>query len=467
MTSTPTATWDDETVAADRTEHAVHRIAIIGGGASGVLTAFQLLGEHGDPSSRITVHEASGRLGYGIAYGTSDPRHLLNVRARHMSAYHDIPSDFIEWARRTGLDPDPLGFLPRIAFADYLQDTLAGVADHRLTIRAGRVESISRGAGGGFELRTGDRISRADSVVLAYGNATPQDLEVDGVAVSSLPGHLGNPWDLAALRALAPDAQVVILGTGLTAIDTAITLLDDEPGRRAIMVSRQGLLPAVHIEQMSTAWVSDVPDGPLTADGVARFVWAQAEAARASGVDWRAVVDGLRPQTQGIWLRLSADERRRFLAVHARTWEIRRHRMAPGVGARIDDYRAEGRLEVVAGGVIRAGSAGRRAELEIPGLGRVVADAVVNCTGPQTDIARSEDPLLRSMLAQGLIRPDPLRLGLDVTPDGSVLDESGAAVAGLYAVGPPRKGSLYESTAVPEIRTQAAQIAARLLSSRR
>jgi uncharacterized NAD(P)/FAD-binding protein YdhS len=33
-------------------------------------------------------------------------------------------------------------------------------------------------------------------------------------------------------------------------------------------------------------------------------------------------------------------------------------------------------------------------------------------------------------------------------------------VPGLYAVGPPRKGTLWESTAIPEIRAQAAQVAA-------
>ncbi|MFC6345472.1 FAD/NAD(P)-binding protein, partial [Nocardioides hankookensis] len=118
------------------------RIAIIGGGASGVLTALQLLSTSTDSALRVTVHEATGVLGRGIAYCTSDPRHLLNVRARHMSAYADVPSDLLDWARRAGRDPDPLGFLPRMEYSAYLQDTLADVADHRLTISAGRVDDV-------------------------------------------------------------------------------------------------------------------------------------------------------------------------------------------------------------------------------------------------------------------------------------------------------------------------------------
>src|SRR6478736_6927572 len=307
-------------------------IAIVGGGASGVLTAFQLLKDPDDALS-VTVHEATGVLGRGIAYGTSDSRHLLNVRARHMSAYADVPSDLLDWTVRAGRDPDPLGFLPRTEYAHYLQDTLADVADHRLTINAGRVDDIVP-VEGGFEVRTRDRVTTAATVVLAYGNQTPQEL---GDLVGR-PGYIANPWDLAAIRALPGDATVVLVGTGLTAIDTVITLLEDEPRRRVVMVSRHGLLPQAHIEQQSTAWVTEVPDGPLTADAVASLVMAQIESARAHGVDWRNVVDGLRPQTQSIWRRLDLTERQRFLTTYARDWEVRRHRMAPEVADRVRGY---------------------------------------------------------------------------------------------------------------------------------
>src|SRR3954471_9238303 len=151
-----------------------NRVAIIGGGASGVLTALHLLSTSTDSALCVTVHEASGVLGRGIAYGTSDPRHLLNVRARHMSAYADVPSDLLDWARRAGRDPDPLGFLPRMEYSAYLQDTLADAADHRLTISAGRVGDIEQLPEGGFALHTHDRVTTAARVVLAYGNQKPQ-----------------------------------------------------------------------------------------------------------------------------------------------------------------------------------------------------------------------------------------------------------------------------------------------------
>ncbi len=441
-----------------------HRVAIIGGGASGVLAALQLLTGSDDTGLCVTVHEATGVLGRGIAYGTSDARHLLNVRARHMSAFADVPSDLLDWARRAGRDPDPLGFLPRMDYAAYLQDTLAAVADHRLTISAGRVDDVVP-VPGGFELHTRDRVSTAATVVLAYGNQKPQALAVAGADLAELPGYLPNPWDLGAIRALPADATVAVVGTGLTAIDTVITLLEDDPGRRAVMVSRHGLLPFGHIEQQSTAWVTQVPDGPLTADGLAALVRAQVEAARLQGVDWRNVVDGLRSSTQAIWRRLDLDERRRLLDRYVRDWEVRRHRMAPEVAERIDGYRRAGRLTVVGGGIADVDVRSARAVLRIPELPEpVLADAVVNCTGPLTDVSRSDDPLLQALQARGLVVPDPLRLGIDSTPAGEVLGRDGDVVPGLLAVGPPRKGTLWESTAIPEIRTQAAEVGGAVLA---
>lgn len=436
-----------------------HRVAVIGGGASGVLTAINLLARSADPGLRVEIHEATGIVGRGVAYGTNDPRHLLNVRSRHMSAFPDVPSDLIDWARRTGRSDDPQAFLPRLDYATYLQDRLAQVADHRLTICAGRVDDVVP-VGGRYEVRTGDVATPADSVVLAYGNQRPRPLLLDGDVLPPASWHLADPWDLGALRVLPEDATVVVVGTGLTAVDTVITLLEEGPRRRVVMVSRHGRLPMSHVEQLSTAWVQPVPDGPLTADLLAAHVREQVAAAAAQGVGWRAVVDGLRAATPSLWRRLPLSERRRFLQVYAREWEVRRHRMAPGVADRIRAYQDEGRLSVLGGGVASIADRGAHAEVCVDGVPTpLVAHAVVNCTGPATDVTRSTDPLLIALRERGLVTPDPLLLGIETLDGGELVGESGGHVPGLYAVGPPRKGTLWESTAIPEIRGQAAAVA--------
>lgn len=435
---------------------------MIGGGASGTLTALNLLRSGG--RVEVSVFEASGRIGYGVAYSTTDRRHLLNVRAGNMSAFPDLPGDLVGWARDTGRGL-PSDFLPRCDYAAYLRDRLAAtVADNpaRLSVVGERVVDI-RPAEGHLGVITEQRsLDGYDAVVLAYGNAAPAPLAVGGTVLPDASWHIRDPWDPRFADALPDDATVVLVGTGLTAVDTAITLLDDAGGRRVLMVSRHGLLPYPHVEEDAATWTTPVPDGPLTAEGLAEQFADQVAAAQRRGLGWRAVVDGLRAPTQSIWMRLDVEERRRFLSHYARAWEVRRHRMAPGVAARIDDYRREGRLEVRAGGLRSLVLDGGRPTVELAD-GSLTVDAIVNCTGPLLDISQTDNPLLLALQGRGLITPDPLRLGVDSTPEGVVLDARGEPVPWLFTVGPPRKGVLYETSAIPEIRVQAAQVAAQLL----
>jgi uncharacterized NAD(P)/FAD-binding protein YdhS len=87
---------------------------------------------------------------------------------------------------------------------------------------------------------------------------------------------------------------------------------------------------------------------------------------------------------------------------------------------------------------------------------------IVYCTGPQSDFRKLSDPLVQDLLMQNLLSPDALRLGASTVEDYTALDSSGNRIEGLYAIGSLLKGRLYESVAVPELRGQAASLAANL-----
>lgn len=196
----------------------------------------------------------------------------------------------------------------------------------------------------------------------------------------------------------------------------------------------------------------------------------EARKASATGFDWRAVIDALRPATAKIWQSLPPAEQKRFLR-HARAyWEVHRHRIAPEIGAVMAALIQEGRIRLHAGRVtnyrehpdciavqFRDRKSGAQQELRV--------DRVINCTGPETDFRRIDAPLIKYLFAQGLARPDRLFLGLDVDASGALLDSSGVPSSALFALGPARKGALWESMAVPEIRNQASQLAGRLVST--
>ncbi len=107
-------------------------VVVVGAGASGTLTALHLLRTAGRRSTGVDVVllDPAPRWARGVAFGTPDEEHLLNVPASGMSALPEDPGHFVAWGAREGLSTQegtaPAGtFVPRAQFAVYLDDTLS------------------------------------------------------------------------------------------------------------------------------------------------------------------------------------------------------------------------------------------------------------------------------------------------------------------------------------------------------
>jgi uncharacterized NAD(P)/FAD-binding protein YdhS len=177
----------------------------------------------------------------------------------------------------------------------------------------------------------------------------------------------------------------------------------------------------------------------------------------SAGDDARAVLDTLRPELGALWRGLTHVEQRRFLR-HLRPWfDSVRHRLAPEVGARITALEKEGQLVVHAGRVVSIEARGGRVALRYRprgarALAELAADVAIPTTGPVMDVRALDDALVRSLLAAGQARPGPHGLGFATGEKGEVL---GPLEDRLWTLGGLRRGDLWESTAIPEIRAQA------------
>lgn len=421
-------------------------VAIVGGGASGTILAAQLA-KRGIQSLLI---DGSGRVGRGVAYSTSEDVHLLNVRAEGMSAWAGEPDHF---AKRVAVDGgQPRGFAQRRLFGRYLGEILQDAVESGKTdvVHATAVGAVRAGERWRIILDDGSAAD-ADALVLASGNQEPE-------AVAPLAGagakFIGDPWGenaRAAVEELASTGEPALLvGTGLTMVDVALSL--DAAGHhgKIVALSRRGLAPRSHADfAPAAARREELPRGlrPI-------FRWLRR---RGAEVGWRAAVDSLRPHSHSLWQGLTGDEQRRFLR-HARPWwDVHRHRIAPQVAATIAQMVGEGRLEIVAGRILDAQEtpSGIRIDYRRRGaearISRTFAYAF-NCTGPLHSVARSKDPLLRSLLDAGEVTPDHLGIGLDV-------DANCRAGEHLWAMGQLTKGRFWEIIAVPDIREQAAALA--------
>ena len=437
-------------------------VAVVGGGASATLMVAHLL-RHDGPVPHVVVIDRRGLHGRGQAYSTEDPSHLLNARAANMSGLHDDPGHLLAWVREGGIEACGDDFLPRSLYGRYLRDLLDTSAQRRpagqvseLTGTALSLTADPAGAGWRLHLADGTCLA-ADAVVLATGNQAPAALPW------TLPasGYIADPWAPGALDTIDDDAPVLIVGTGLTMVDLAMSLTRCHPDRTVYAVSRHGMLPRPHRLPRPPAAPIVLPAERMNLRELLR--WAR-QTVRANGGEWHGVVDAVRPHVQDLWADLSEPDRRRFLNRIARYWEVHRHRIPPVTAARIDELRATGRLRVLRGRIDGVQSADDcRFSVRVHHDDEVLGIRVgwlINGTGPAA--APATDPFLHGLTTAGIARPGPLGLGLDAEADGAVRDAAGHPHQRLFTLGPTLRGLHYETTAIPEIRAQAAALARRL-----
>jgi uncharacterized NAD(P)/FAD-binding protein YdhS len=397
-----------------------------------------------------------------------------------MSAWPDRPADFVDWAARRHGEVRATDFLPRQWYGEYVRESLLGTAEAvaetaRLSIVFDEVRRVARHPAGGWMVHLGRHPSvRADGVVLAVGHRPPSD-PIGPRWSGPRTRFIADPWRPFATHAVGPDDAVIVLGSGLTAVDTVLSLSQSERRAAITLVSRHGLLPHAHAAAPVSpvdlsGWVSELTAsaGGVRINSLARGLRHRARELTAAGGDWRALVDGLRPHAPLLWRAMAPGERRRFLERLRPFWEVHRHRMARPVAEQVSALRAQGRLGVVAGRVAEAVATEDAVKLTVRARGtdrltELDASWVINCTGPLPSNSVEANPVVGSLLVSGLLRPDELLLGVETTPDGEAVAAGGRTVEDLFVVGTLRKPADWESTAVPELRHQAAAVAEKLV----
>ena len=193
--------------------------------------------------------------------------------------------------------------------------------------------------------------------------------------------------------------------------------------------------------------------------------------AAEGGVDWRRVIDAVRPRTARLWQSLGWEDQRRFLREDLRQWEVLRHRMPPTIADAIYAVIDSGQLVIEAGEVADVSLRRKGVELVVTTSDRSVrrrGDAVVVAAGSAWDRrSLQRSALWANLLAADVASLHPSGVGVRLTPEGFLVDGAGNAVPGIICIGSIRQGEEWETTAIPEIRSQAAAIAALLADESR
>ncbi len=458
----------------------VRTIVIVGGGFCGTVLAANLLRRPPPGPTRLVLIERDGAVGRGVAYADRGFPYLLNVPASRMSASTAAPNEFLEFVQRRIPNAGGEDFMPRALYGEYLQEflmaaQLSAPSNVRLDVLAGEVTNVrrlERHLPLQVELSDGRKLT-ADDVVLALGNPKPASLAVTAPVVDH-PAYVADPWSTELQ--FSRDQKILLIGSGLTAADVINAASSDSQRTPTLhALSRHGVVPPRQTAFRPDAFKGDGNALLLAAStslrGLMKSVRLLAREAESVGGDWREAITFVRNMAPTIWQRLSEHDRVRFLRHLRALWDVHRHRLPLQLIQRIDELRKTQRLHVHAGQLLRFSDCGGLIEVTWRQRGTrsehtEVFDRVVNCTGPDYAIARSTEPLWRSLVQCGLCVCDPLGLGLRTGPRGAVIDADGWPGPHLFYVGPMLRADLWEATAASELRVHVERLATLLATER-
>ncbi len=438
-------------------------LAIIGGGVSGAFVVIHCLRQATRPL-RILWFDRDNLFCRGLAYSTTEDVHLLNVRASNMSVFADVPGHFTDWLQASHYPYQGHDFVPRRLYGLYVSHTLEHLKQQNPQVEvvqmAEEVTAVTRHEQG-FSIRAAESHA-ASRVVLAIGNFLPGHPRSQSNGFTTSPYYFQNAFSPGVLQeAVLAKKHITILGAGLTMIDMVLALTHRNYSGRLSILSPHGYLPQAHVQQTAAPPFYIDPEKDYDLLQVLALVKQQLKKAKQEGRDPYGVIDALRPHVQRLWLHFSTGDQRRFLRHLRHKWGVARHRAPAESMAVINRAIHAGRLSVVRGRIYRIDTTategfrlfykndkGAEASLD--------TEVILNCTGPEPDFNKLNSPLVKQLIQSGLIEGHALAYGLKAPENGELAE-------GFFTLGPPLKGVLWESTAVPEIRLQAAILAGKLI----
>jgi len=469
----------------------VRRVAIVGGGFSGTMVAAHLLQQARRPLI-ITLFNNAYPVSRGVAYSSVRNEHLITLPVIHSSAYQDDSTHLARWLASQdasqSVDEHSKRFISRQVYGTYMTAILhAAILTRPVYVDfsiCDNMEIIDLTNDHELVASDGSTFSGFDDVVLATGNEASIDVPVrryDPIALGKHPNWCNNPWEAWWMQ-LPPvesstDKDVVILGTGLTAVDVVLTLLHLGWKGSIHATSRNGLLPIPHFSK-TTDGIDGVDNttfpgsqfDPLHVDieSLVNLFRADREIVRLHGGHPARLIDKISPHVITIWKHLSLADKQRFVQKYATQFKTLRQKVAPEIVQQLQRAANSGQLQVhkVSLDEIRIQDSEKSRMLHVIVQANELliclkGDFVINCTGPCVRMSKTRSQLLRSLIKSGKIQIDDMDMGICVNAQFQVLPIT--TTHRIFAMGPLLRGQLWDSIAVYHLRTQATMLASSIL----
>lgn len=453
-------------------------IAIIGGGFCGTLTAIHLMKDQ-----HLPVHIHLINSGYpiakGVAYDPHTPSLLLNVPNGRMSAFDSIPDHYVQWLRSTvpfdQISKDELsaGFSTRAKYGDYLEELWEEAISEiprnkQITVYNDYAEDITEdNTGWQIHLRN-HPVLKAGAVVLATGNGLPRFPDGIDQSTKESKRYFGDPWKRDCVQNLEKQHDILIVGNGLTMVDTAISLQESGFNQTIYTISPNGYKLKPWKEPKDPYTNIDIPatlNGGTTLLELVKILNRHRKIANGLDQSIYPVIDAMRPYTSGLWRSFGTVEKQQFVKYLNSFWGSVRHRLPLRNLEQIEELCAENKLITCKGYIVSSVESRDCISITLNCSGtlkQLNVQRIINCTGPETHIKKQSNQLLIRLEERGVLSAGPCNIGISAHPENGCIATS--ASQKLFVIGSNLKGTLWESTAVPELRGQAKELARHILS---
>ncbi|WP_353070682.1 FAD/NAD(P)-binding protein [Actinomadura opuntiae] len=465
-------------------------VVIVGAGLGGTATAVRLLQFAREPLQVVMIERRPEYRNAGLAYHRTGNHwhHVFNIQAGRMSMFREDVDDFVAWANneadRAGWPPEWRGFTftesgpaPRRIYADYLAARLAEAAREApewvtlleadgevvdMAVDAGRVNVVVENYSVPHTDAAPRRTTlRADHVVLATG-LEERDLPF-ATGVKDHPSFVRHPYSdggIERIIGLRQDAVVAIIGTLLSAYDSASVLLRRGHTGKIHMISRSGLTlrtyPPDHRHH-----VLRLPAPRLHADGyegrddlVQRFkdeweracaIVAREHPATPPAVLTERIAKSWEPHLPEVLARVPSSDLRALLDGSASLLATLRVGAVAYITEFVEAAMADGRITLTTGTVDRivgTGAGTLKVSVSGPASAQTIeADLVIANLGREQDYERVRSPLWQNLLRKGIAVPHRRTgRGVEVDDCGFLLGPTGARSGPICVVGAPREG---------------------------
>ena len=433
---------------------------IVGAGFSATAIVYYLSQQNFKTAKRALILEAKFEPARGLAYSAPSAAHLLNVPVRGMSIDCNQELHFLEWCKKSGYTFEANNFAPRQIYGAYLQDCLMQAQSKNSNLHVelanGCVTNVFKSEDGCTSIKLADgKTFTTQAVVIAIGNSPASP---DGERTL-----LKTPWEKDDLMQASKLEEVTIIGTSLTAVDTVLALENLQFKGRYTLLSRRGLLPKAHnLESLAVRPEIQQRLKAVLTTGALSERSANFRKLIKEGQDWQSLFNALRPFTSDIWQSLNLKSKQSFLRHLRPYWDAHRHRIPNESLESILQLQSQGHLRLIAGRIQEINNKNAKIEISVKrrkSSQTIEADAAFDCRGIWGNVTRHPSLLIQNLLTSGLAVSDPLGLGFCTAKDGALVSRTGQSNNNIFTLGTFRRGELWETTAVREVREQAYQIA--------